>query len=115
MPAVSCYCKVRSFDLFGEGSRAHNDLAYTSRWVFHLRAIRINNFASLFPNNLDINNLDSSLLVEYSLKIDKFPQNYEVSKIINEKGCLPAGEEWLERNLLVVAGVAVGISFLQVR
>jgi hypothetical protein len=58
-----------------------------------------------------------------------------VAKIINDKGCLPAGEEWLERNLLVVAGkniyiieyyyrilyiiyvyigVAVGIAFLQV-
>ena len=36
-------------------------------------------------------------------------------KIINEKGCLSAGEEWLERNLLVVAGIAVGIAFLQVR
>jgi len=38
-----------------------------------------------------------------------------VHKIINEKGCLVAGEEWLERNLLVVAGIAVGIAFLQVR
>jgi len=37
-----------------------------------------------------------------------------VAKIINDKGCLPAGEEWLERNLLVVAGVAVGVAFLQV-
>ena len=36
------------------------------------------------------------------------------SSIINEKGCLSAGEEWLENNLLVVAGVAVGIAFLQV-
>jgi len=41
-------------------------------------------------------------------------QNYDVAKIINDKGCLPAGEEWLERNLLVVAGVAVGVAFLQV-
>jgi hypothetical protein len=37
-----------------------------------------------------------------------------VAKIINDKGCLPAGEEWLERNLLIVAGVAVGVAFLQV-
>ena len=36
-------------------------------------------------------------------------------KIVNEKGCLAAGEEWLEHNLLTVAGVAVGIAFLQVR
>lgn len=38
----------------------------------------------------------------------------DLSRIINEKGCLQAGEEWLENNLLVVAGVAVGIAFLQV-
>ena len=37
-----------------------------------------------------------------------------MTSIINEKGCLSAGEEWLEKNLLVVAGVAVGIAFLQV-
>ena len=37
-----------------------------------------------------------------------------MSKTINERGCIEAGEEWLERNLLVVAGVAVSIAFLQV-
>ena len=41
-------------------------------------------------------------------------QHGDLSSIINEKGCLLAGEEWLEKNLLVVAGVAVGIAFLQV-
>ena len=44
-----------------------------------------------------------------------YPQAGDPLKIINEKGCLSAGEEWLERNLLVVAGIAVGIAFLQVR
>jgi hypothetical protein len=39
----------------------------------------------------------------------------DLSSVINEKGCVQAGEEWLEKNLLVVAGVAVGIAFLQVR
>jgi len=63
---------------------------------------------------------EPSLLEQY-FKIKSHPlvifqhQNYDVAKIINDKGCLPAGEEWLERNLLVVAGVAVGIAFLQVR
>ena len=41
-------------------------------------------------------------------------QHGDLTSIINEKGCLMAGEEWLEKNLLVVAGVAVGIAFLQV-
>ena len=41
-------------------------------------------------------------------------QGEEVHKIINEKGCLAAGEEWLDDNLLLVAGVAVGVAFLQV-
>ena len=43
-----------------------------------------------------------------------FAQHGDLTSIINEKGCLLAGEEWLEKNLLVVAGVAVGIAFLQV-
>ena len=42
-------------------------------------------------------------------------QSADLSSTINEKGCLLAGEEWLEKNLIVVAGVAVGIAFLQVR
>ena len=37
-----------------------------------------------------------------------------LDKIVNDKGCLQAGEEWLEHNLLTVAGIAVGIAFLQV-
>ena len=38
----------------------------------------------------------------------------DLSTIVNDKGCLQAGEEWLEMNLVTVAGVAVGIAFLQV-
>ena len=41
-------------------------------------------------------------------------QNYDVGKIINEKGCVQAGEEWIEHNLLIVAGIAVATAFLQV-
>jgi hypothetical protein len=41
-------------------------------------------------------------------------QQYDVAKIINEKGCVQAGEEWMERNLLIVAGFAVATAFLQV-
>jgi len=40
--------------------------------------------------------------------------SHPAHKVINEKGCLSAGEEWLEGNLLVVAGIAVGIAFLQI-
>ena len=38
----------------------------------------------------------------------------DASVIINEKGCVQAGEEWLEQNLVLVAGVLVGIAFMQV-
>ena len=41
-------------------------------------------------------------------------QPADLNSIINEKGCLQSGEEWLEMNLVMVAGVAVGIAFLQV-
>ncbi|XP_034251367.1 tetraspanin-5 isoform X4 [Thrips palmi] len=40
--------------------------------------------------------------------------NYDVAKIIYEKGCIQAGEEWVERNLLLLACAAVIIAFVQV-
>lgn len=36
------------------------------------------------------------------------------SAVIYEKGCLRAGEEWIEANLVPVAGVAVGVAVLQI-
>lgn len=41
-------------------------------------------------------------------------QRDNLSDIIHSTGCLEAGGKWLENNLIVVAGVAVGIAFLQV-
>jgi len=38
----------------------------------------------------------------------------DLASVINDRGCIEAGEEWLERNLLLVAGVAVCIAFLQI-
>jgi len=43
-----------------------------------------------------------------------FFQNFEVAKVIYEKGCIQAGEEWMERNLLAIASGAVGTAFAQV-
>ncbi|XP_012233359.1 tetraspanin-5 isoform X1 [Linepithema humile] len=40
--------------------------------------------------------------------------NYEVAKVIYEKGCIQAGEEWMERNLLAIASGAVGTAFAQI-
>ncbi|KYQ57933.1 Tetraspanin-5 [Trachymyrmex zeteki] len=40
--------------------------------------------------------------------------NFEVAKVIYEKGCIQAGEEWVERNLLAIASGAVGTAFTQV-
>lgn len=48
----------------------------------------------------------------YDVRKEEYP--YDVSKIINEKGCVQAGEEWIERNLLIVAIVAVATAFLQI-
>lgn len=36
------------------------------------------------------------------------------SLVIYDRGCLRAGEEWIESNLVPVAGVAVGVAVLQV-
>lgn len=43
-----------------------------------------------------------------------FFQNFEVAKVIYEKGCIQAGEEWMERNLLAIASGVVGTAFAQV-
>ncbi|XP_031849997.1 tetraspanin 26A isoform X3 [Nomia melanderi] len=40
--------------------------------------------------------------------------NFEVAKVIYEKGCIQAGEEWVERNLLAIATGAVGTAFAQI-
>lgn len=34
--------------------------------------------------------------------------------MIYEKGCIQAGEEWMERNLLAIASGVVGTAFAQV-
>ena len=41
-------------------------------------------------------------------------QKEDYTRVIYDKGCLRAGEEWVERNLVPVAGVAVAVSVLQV-
>ena len=41
-------------------------------------------------------------------------QKEDYTRVIYDKGCLRSGEEWVERNLVPVAGVAVAISVLQV-
>jgi tetraspanin-5 len=34
--------------------------------------------------------------------------------VIYDRGCLRAGEQWVEKNLVPVAGVAVAVSVLQI-
>ena len=41
-------------------------------------------------------------------------QKEDYTRVIYDKGCLRSGEEWVERNLVPVAGVAVAVSVLQV-
>lgn len=41
-------------------------------------------------------------------------QNFDVAKIINEKGCLEATEEWVERNMISLATCSFVVLFLQV-
>lgn len=43
-----------------------------------------------------------------------FLQEIDKDRIIWTLGCIPAGEQWLEANLIPVAGVLVGIALLQV-
>ncbi|XP_068081468.1 tetraspanin-17 isoform X2 [Anabrus simplex] len=41
-------------------------------------------------------------------------EEYSGERNIFERGCLRAGEEWVEANLVPVAGVAVGVAVLQI-
>ena len=38
----------------------------------------------------------------------------DIQSVIFDRGCLRSGEEWVERNLVPVAGVAVALAVLQV-
>lgn len=42
------------------------------------------------------------------------PQNNDISRTINEKGCVQAGEEWVERNLIIISSTAIFLAFMQV-
>lgn len=41
-------------------------------------------------------------------------QNFDVSKIINEQGCLEAAEDWIEKNMLSIASYTFILLFFQV-
>ncbi|CAG7832350.1 unnamed protein product, partial [Allacma fusca] len=41
-------------------------------------------------------------------------KNLDASRVIYESGCLNAAEEWLERNLVVVASAVMATAFLQI-
>ncbi|KAK5649404.1 hypothetical protein RI129_000433 [Pyrocoelia pectoralis] len=40
--------------------------------------------------------------------------NFDVAKIINEKGCLQSAEEWIERNMITLTTCAIFILFAQI-
>ena len=41
-------------------------------------------------------------------------QQGDYAQVIFDRGCLRSGEEWVEKNLIPVAGVAVALAVLQV-
>ena len=41
-------------------------------------------------------------------------QHGDYGQVIYDRGCLRSGEEWVEKNLIPVAGVAVALAVLQV-
>ncbi|XP_017490613.1 PREDICTED: tetraspanin-5 isoform X1 [Rhagoletis zephyria] len=40
--------------------------------------------------------------------------SFEISKIIYEKGCVQAGEEWIERNLIIISTSVIVLIFVQI-
>ena len=55
----------------------------------------------------------SIVILSLPLKI-KIMQLGDIQSVIFDRGCLRSGEEWVERNLVPVAGVAVALAVLQV-
>lgn len=54
------------------------------------------------------------IYILYFLYMFVYFKNYEIAKIIYEKGCVQAGEEWMERNLIIIATIAIITIFFQV-
>ena len=54
-------------------------------------------------------------LILLLLVVCYYMQPGDRSVVLYERGCLRAGEEWVEVNLIPVAGVAVATAILQVR
>lgn len=54
------------------------------------------------------------LLLYYLFLLLFLFKNYEISKIIYEKGCVQAGEEWMEHNLIIISTIAILTIFFQV-
>ena len=56
----------------------------------------------------------AKVYVPIVLLLIKFVQIGDKQLVIFDRGCLRSGEEWVERNLVPVAGVAVALAVLQV-
>lgn len=41
-------------------------------------------------------------------------KNFDLSKVIHEMGCVQAGEQWMERNLISISTCAIFLAFFQV-
>lgn len=53
--------------------------------------------------------------VKHLLNIYTFySQSNDISRTINEKGCVQAGEEWVERNLIIISSTVIFLAFMQV-
>ena len=53
-------------------------------------------------------------LQNFFVPLKIFMQLGDIQTVIFDRGCLRSGEEWVERNLVPVAGVAVALAVLQV-
>ncbi|XP_041362438.1 tetraspanin-5-like [Gigantopelta aegis] len=57
-----------------------------------------------------------SAIINRQCGFDMMKTTHEIDRTTKIKviGCMPAGEKWLETNLIPVAGVAVGVALLQI-
>lgn len=94
---VSTYY-IKSYD-----SSPKSSIIILSRlWVFWWRVIESHSY------------IFNSCLKYKTQKNFGLIQNLDVSKVIYETGCLSSAEDWLERNLIMVAAAIVATAFLQI-
>lgn len=95
-------------------------LVAEKRAVFHSHVVNGNQMKLSEINNVDMMYAENQMYVEMDIFAHSFIERFhnsfqnDIARTINEKGCVQAGEEWVERNLIIISSFVIFLAFLQV-